>query len=62
MGIGPFTSEVSQTLKIRNANHTPVAFKVSSLRLCGDLYGKILTKWVCYRLKQLPQNSMRHLV
>lgn len=32
MGIGPFTSEVSQTLKIKNANHTPVAFKVSALR------------------------------
>ncbi|KAH8772090.1 PapD-like protein [Hyaloscypha finlandica] len=26
----PFTSEVSQTLKIRNANHTPVAFKVKT--------------------------------
>jgi len=26
----PFTAEVSQTLKIRNANHTPVAFKVKT--------------------------------
>jgi len=26
----PFTSEVSQTLKIRNPNHTPVAFKVKT--------------------------------
>lgn len=26
--IGPFTTEVSQSLKIRNSNRTPVAFKV----------------------------------
>ncbi|KAG9230579.1 putative vesicle-associated membrane protein-associated protein C16G5.05c [Amylocarpus encephaloides] len=26
----PFTQEVSQTLKIRNTNHTPVAFKVKT--------------------------------
>jgi hypothetical protein len=25
---GPFTGEVTQTLKIKNPNHTPVAFKV----------------------------------
>jgi hypothetical protein len=26
----PFTVEVSQTLKIRNSNHVPVAFKVKT--------------------------------
>ncbi len=30
MRIGPFTVEVSETLKIKNPNATPVAFKVKT--------------------------------
>lgn len=36
--IGPFTSEVSQILKIRNTNHTPVAFKVRRSPPTGQVY------------------------
>lgn len=51
--LGPFTSEVSQTLKIRNPNHAPVAFKVSPYR--AITHGCPLTY---SRSKQRHPNSM----
>jgi hypothetical protein len=44
-GIGPFTNEVSQILKIRNPNHNPVAFKVRLFYASILLSGVILTRF-----------------
>lgn len=52
MGIGPFTSEVSQTLKLKNPHSDPVAFKV-----CGIpgrtiiIYSNMALTVVCMQVK-----------
>jgi hypothetical protein len=56
MGTGPFTTEVSQVLKIRNGNHTPVAFKVGSSRLCRDGFRGILMRWASTGQDDCPEN------
>ncbi len=35
---GPFTTEVSQSLKIKNTNRTPIAFKVCFFLLLSRIY------------------------
>jgi hypothetical protein len=53
---GPFTTEVSQTLKIRNPNHAPVAFKVHSYTLL--LWPRAMANLYIYRSRQPRRNSM----
>lgn len=54
---GPFTTEVSQSLKIKNTNRTPIAFKVRSCLLLCYIYTHLLTMYSIYRSRPPPPSS-----
>jgi len=56
---GPFTSEVSQSLKIRNPNRTPVAFKVRVSDNVPINFNRILTVVLSIGQDYSPQTVRR---